>query len=75
MVHEPAAFRLTRFWHRRCTCGLPWPCRDRYAAHATSDALPPPLPNARPAWDRPTLTLDNRPLMTPIGEWRTRRPH
>jgi len=60
-----------RPWRRRCSCGCGWyPCPDAITVNDQAR-------RNSPAWNPPTAAhpRNERPLMTPGQEWRTRRNH
>lgn len=63
-----------RPWKKRCRCGCAWcPCPDS----VTMDRPGPDLSRAHPNWNAATAryattSRNERPLMTPGQEWRTR---
>ncbi len=61
-------------WRKRCTCGGAWfPCPDSI----TMDTPGSRLQRRPPAWNAPTAYYptgrNERSLMTPGQEWRTRQ--
>ncbi|MFI5490962.1 hypothetical protein [Actinoplanes sp. NPDC051859] len=70
MRHKPVRVWF-KPWHKRCRCGCRWfPCPDSVT-----------LDRPRPGWNDQTAVYDiitpalrnERPLMTPGQEWRSRQ--
>lgn len=62
--YAPQHRRVWRRFRRWCTCGLRWPCPDRYTARAVVSA---------PQWSAPTDVypfVGQAPNLTPAARWR-----